>query len=218
MTCTGDHPHRARRVRAGHRPGAGDRRRAAPRGVAVHLDGARLFNAQVATGTGARDWAACADTVTFCFLEGARRAGGIDGRRPGGRRRAGQGLAQASRRGDAPGGPASQPRRRALTEGPLRLAGTTRSHTSWPPAERLLLGLRRPRPRCTPTSSTSTSSVLGVPSANPGPRARPGPADEVPPIDTILRLRPTGTSARRDAGTGWSNCLRSHRRGVPRPY
>ncbi len=40
------------------------------RGVAVHLDGARLFNAQAATGTPASEWAACADTVTFCFSKG----------------------------------------------------------------------------------------------------------------------------------------------------
>ncbi|HVF52865.1 MAG TPA: GntG family PLP-dependent aldolase, partial [Actinomycetota bacterium] len=40
------------------------------RGVKVHLDGARLFNAQVATGTPAAEWAACADTVTFCFSKG----------------------------------------------------------------------------------------------------------------------------------------------------
>ena len=39
-------------------------------GVAVHLDGARLFNAQAATGTPAREWAACADTLTFCFSKG----------------------------------------------------------------------------------------------------------------------------------------------------
>ena len=40
------------------------------RGVGVHLDGARLFNAQAATGTSAAEWAACADTVTFCFSKG----------------------------------------------------------------------------------------------------------------------------------------------------
>ena len=39
-------------------------------GVALHLDGARLFNAQVATGTPAREWAECVDTVTFCFSKG----------------------------------------------------------------------------------------------------------------------------------------------------
>jgi threonine aldolase len=36
----------------------------------VHLDGARLFNAAVATGTDAREIAACADTVTFCLSKG----------------------------------------------------------------------------------------------------------------------------------------------------
>jgi threonine aldolase len=39
-------------------------------GVAVHLDGARLFNAQIATGTPAKEWAACVDTLTFCFSKG----------------------------------------------------------------------------------------------------------------------------------------------------
>jgi threonine aldolase len=38
--------------------------------VSVHLDGARLFNAQAATGVPAREWAACADTITFCFSKG----------------------------------------------------------------------------------------------------------------------------------------------------
>lgn len=38
--------------------------------VAVHLDGARIFNAQAATGTPAAEWAACADTLTFCFSKG----------------------------------------------------------------------------------------------------------------------------------------------------
>lgn len=40
------------------------------RGVAVHLDGARLFNAQAATGVPAREWADCATTVSFCFSKG----------------------------------------------------------------------------------------------------------------------------------------------------
>ena len=40
------------------------------RSVAVHLDGARLFNAQAATGTPALEWAECADTVSFCFSKG----------------------------------------------------------------------------------------------------------------------------------------------------
>jgi threonine aldolase len=39
-------------------------------GVAMHIDGARIFNAQAATGTPVAQWAACADTVTFCFSKG----------------------------------------------------------------------------------------------------------------------------------------------------
>jgi len=40
------------------------------KGLAVHLDGARLFNAEVATGTPASAWAQLADTVTFCLSKG----------------------------------------------------------------------------------------------------------------------------------------------------
>jgi threonine aldolase len=40
------------------------------RGVRVHLDGARLWNASVATGVPIREWAACADTVMMCFSKG----------------------------------------------------------------------------------------------------------------------------------------------------
>ena len=40
------------------------------RGARVHLDGARIFNAQVAAGIPAREWADCADTITFCFSKG----------------------------------------------------------------------------------------------------------------------------------------------------
>lgn len=39
-------------------------------GLATHLDGARLFNAVVATGIEARRWAAHFDTVSVCFSKG----------------------------------------------------------------------------------------------------------------------------------------------------
>lgn len=39
-------------------------------GLRVHLDGARIFNAAVASGVDVRDIAACADTVTFCLSKG----------------------------------------------------------------------------------------------------------------------------------------------------
>lgn len=39
-------------------------------GLPLHLDGARLFNAEVATGTPAADYAACATTVMCCLSKG----------------------------------------------------------------------------------------------------------------------------------------------------
>jgi len=39
-------------------------------GLALHLDGARLWNAVVATGIPASDWAEPFDTVTFCLSKG----------------------------------------------------------------------------------------------------------------------------------------------------
>jgi threonine aldolase len=39
-------------------------------GVAVHLDGARIFNASVALGVAAKDLSACADSVMFCLSKG----------------------------------------------------------------------------------------------------------------------------------------------------
>jgi threonine aldolase len=43
---------------------------AATNGLARHLDGARLFNATVATGISLRDWAQHFDTVSVCFSKG----------------------------------------------------------------------------------------------------------------------------------------------------
>ncbi|HKC77393.1 MAG TPA: beta-eliminating lyase-related protein, partial [Gaiellaceae bacterium] len=40
------------------------------RGAAVHLDGARLFNASVAAGSEPAAWGGLADTVTICFSKG----------------------------------------------------------------------------------------------------------------------------------------------------
>ena len=38
--------------------------------LAVHMDGARLFNAVVASGVEARAYAACADSVSICLSKG----------------------------------------------------------------------------------------------------------------------------------------------------
>ncbi len=43
---------------------------AAKRGIPVHLDGARIFNAAVALGVPARDLAAQTDSTTFCLSKG----------------------------------------------------------------------------------------------------------------------------------------------------
>jgi threonine aldolase len=40
------------------------------RGLAVHLDGARLWNAEAATGTPVRSWAELCDSATVCFSKG----------------------------------------------------------------------------------------------------------------------------------------------------
>jgi threonine aldolase len=39
-------------------------------GLALHLDGARIFNAEVATGTPVQEWARLFDTVSFCLSKG----------------------------------------------------------------------------------------------------------------------------------------------------
>ncbi|MBI3121227.1 MAG: aminotransferase class I/II-fold pyridoxal phosphate-dependent enzyme [candidate division NC10 bacterium] len=46
------------------------RRIATANGMAVHLDGARIFNASIATGAPVRELAAQADSVTFCLSKG----------------------------------------------------------------------------------------------------------------------------------------------------
>jgi threonine aldolase len=46
------------------------RRIADEHGVAVHVDGARLFNAAVALGVPVRDLCACSDSASFCLSKG----------------------------------------------------------------------------------------------------------------------------------------------------
>jgi threonine aldolase len=40
------------------------------KGLGLHLDGARLFNALVATGESAKDWGACFDSISICLSKG----------------------------------------------------------------------------------------------------------------------------------------------------
>ena len=51
---------------------------AASRGIPVHMDGARIFNAALALGVEAKELAACADSVMFCLSKGlCARVGSI---------------------------------------------------------------------------------------------------------------------------------------------
>lgn len=45
-------------------------RQARAHGLAIHIDGARIFNAEAASGDKASAYAACADTIQFCFSKG----------------------------------------------------------------------------------------------------------------------------------------------------
>ncbi|HEV3166964.1 MAG TPA: GntG family PLP-dependent aldolase, partial [Isosphaeraceae bacterium] len=45
-------------------------RQARDSGIAVHIDGARIFNAALAARADVKDLAACADTLTFCLSKG----------------------------------------------------------------------------------------------------------------------------------------------------
>ncbi len=79
--------------------------RAHERGIKVHMDGARIFNAAVASGVSAARIASKPDTVMFClFVERAGSAGGIDAGGNRGSHRARTHSPQEFRGRDAPGG------------------------------------------------------------------------------------------------------------------
>ena len=87
------------------------------RGVPLHIDGARFFNAVVALGVTPAELAAPADSVTFCLSKGLSAPIGsvVVGQRAVRRARAAR--AQAARRRHAPGrragrGRADRPSRR----------------------------------------------------------------------------------------------------------
>jgi threonine aldolase len=123
------------------------------RGAAVHLDAARIFNAQVATGTPAREWAGCADTLSFCFSKGLGAPVGsmvcssaeriASGRRL--RKRLGGGMRQA--------GVLAAAARVALENGVERLA---EDHAN---ARRLAEGLAELHPECVDPSAVETNMV-----------------------------------------------------------
>ncbi len=123
------------------------------REVGVHIDGARIFNAEVATGTPAAEWASCADTVPFCFSKGLGAPVGsmvcstreviTEGRRL--RKRLGGGMRQA--------GVLAAAARVALDTGVERLA---EDHAN---ARRLAEGLLELHPEAVDLASVETNMV-----------------------------------------------------------
>jgi threonine aldolase len=100
-------------------------------GVDLHCDGARIWNAAVASGTPLASYGAVFDTLSVCLSKGLGAPVGLAGGHRRRARRGGPGAAQAARRGHAAGGRAR--RRRFVGAGaPRRAAG------------------RRPRPRPRP--------------------------------------------------------------------
>ena len=66
----GEHPQHRRRLRLADDGGARGGDEARCHGLRLHLDGARLWNAAVATGIPEHEWAAPFDTISVCFSKG----------------------------------------------------------------------------------------------------------------------------------------------------
>ena len=145
---------------SGAGPGRGARRvveLARSAGLALHLDGARLWNAHVATGESLASLAAPFDTVSVCLSKGLGAPVGsvlVVVRRA---HRRGPGLAQAVRRGHAAG---RNPRRsRTIRDRAQHRAARRRPRTraaGWPPSSAAT------RTRATRTSSSSTSRTPAI--------------------------------------------------------
>ena len=73
-------------------------------GLRTHLDGARIFNAELATGVAAAELAGGCDSVGFCLSKGLAAPVGSLLCGGGGVRGAGAQASQDAGRGDAPGG------------------------------------------------------------------------------------------------------------------
>ena len=139
-------------------------------GLRLHMDGARLMNAVVASGVPTTEWTAGLRHRLDRLLEGPRRA---DGRRA-------RGLARADRRGlalqaddgrrAAPGRASSRPARcgRSTTTS-SGWPRTTSTRACWPGGWRSCRAWRSTPPRSRPTSSSSASPTR----ARSAPSSRP---------------------------------------------
>ena len=210
-----EHPQlRRRRGHAGRRTCGRLREFADERGVGVHLDGARIWNAHVATGTPLAAYGALRRRRWRCACRkglGAPVGSLVVGHRR--RDRRGPGLAQAARRRHAPGRRARRGRA-ARPRPPRRAAG--RRPRARPAARRGVR--RRPGRRATPTSSWSTYPTRRRWSRRPREqgvlvvRGRPArAADGHPPRRDPRRRR------RRPAAGARGRSLADEHRGATRP-
>ena len=105
------------------------------RGARVHLDGARLWNASVATGIPIRDWAAVPDTVMMCF---SRASAPRWARSWSGPRRSSSARAACASAGVAP----------CARWGSWRRRASTRSTTTWYASPMTTAARAHSRPGC----------------------------------------------------------------------
>ena len=186
-------------------------------GLALHLDGARLWNAHVATGTPLAELAAGVRHRVGLPVEGPGRAGRLGAGVHGRADRRGPGLAQALRRA-ACGRPASWPRP-GCTRSTHHLARLADDHAR---ARRLAAGARR-----RPVAVDTNIVVLDVADAavgrgggrrarRAGVRARPAvAAPGHPPGRRRRRRRPRDRGARSRCSTAAARPEPTRGRGRP---
>ena len=202
-----EHPHGGRRRAVGpRRPST----RSPALGLPVHLDGARLFNAEVATGVERRGATPRAPTTVMCCLSkglgapvglAARRAGRRHGAGPRERKRLGGAMRQA--------GVLAAPGLVALRDNVERLADDhARARRLGRGGRRALARRRRSRARCGPTSSCCDRPAPPRVARPPRGRGRAGrhararpPAARHPPRRRRRRHRPRLSGARLGALT-----------------
>ena len=132
-------------------------------GARVHMDGARIWNAHVATGVPLAEYGAVADVLAVCLSKGLGAPVGLAAGRHRRHGRRGPGVAQADGRRDAPGG--DPRRRRSATRSTTTSSGSPRT-TPTPACS--------PRPAAwTPPASTPTSSWCRAPTPADVRRGRP---------------------------------------------
>jgi threonine aldolase len=131
------------------------------RGIPVHLDAARIFNAAAATGKSVAELTRKVDSIMFCLSKGLGGAGGLDGGGLEGVHRKGARVSKNVRRRDAAGGvlaAADSSRWRNIRRCWRK---TTSEPSSWRSGWRRFPASASIPTRWRPTSSSSTSAARG---------------------------------------------------------